>query len=146
MALSDELTARKNQKINEKDILIRRSRGVERIMGGIYRDFTFIIANLWKIMSDCAEAYSYGLSGKKKEIVTDIEQEYEEDRTSDAKLCSSYSSLWEELVRCQTKAVTLQNEIDSLDSQIAVAKQQEEDARRREYEAYMASINGGNES
>lgn len=144
MASSSWLKTQRSGKVSERDTLVKRKKGVEAIIRKIGTDFDNNVTNINNMITYCSSLYSSGLKGRKKSISSDIVSEKEKYDNNDTKINSSKTNLQNELNRCQTRIDTLNSEISSLDSQIRTAEHDEEQARKKAREEYLASLKGGN--
>lgn len=106
-------------------------------------DFDNDVTNINNMITYCSSYYSSGLKGRKKSISSDIDSEKEKYDSYDTKINSSKTNLQNESNRCQTRIDILNSEISSLDSQIRTAEYNEEQARKKAWEEYLASLKGG---
>lgn len=144
MASSSWLKTQRSGKVSERDTLVKRKKGIDAIIGKIASDFDNNVTNINNMVTYCSSYYSSGLTGRKKSISSDISSEKEDYDYKDAKINSSKTNLQNESNRCQTRIDTLDSEISSLDSQIRTAEYNEEQARKKAWEEYLASLKGGN--
>ena len=143
MASSSWLKTQRSGKVSERDTLVKRKKGIDAIIGKIASDFDNNVTNINNMVTYCSSYYSSGLTGRKKSISSDISSEKEDYDYKDAKINSSKTNLQNESNRCQTRIDTLNSEISSLDSQIRTAEYNEEQARKKAWEEYLASLKGG---
>ena len=143
MASSSWLKTQRSGKISERDTLVKRKNSVDTIIGKIGSDFDNYVTNVNNMITYCLNYYSSGLKGRKKSISSDIDSEKEKYDYKDTKINSSKTNLQNESNRCQTRIDTLNSEISSLDSQIRRAEYNEEQARKKAWEEYLASLKGG---
>lgn len=143
MASSSWLKNQRSGKVSERDILVKRKKGIDAIIGKIASDFDNNVTNINNMVAYCSSYYSSGLTGRKKSISSDINSEKEDYDYIDAKIISSKTNLQNESNRCQTRIDTLNSEISSLDSQIRTAEYNEEQARKKAWEKYLSSLKGG---
>lgn len=144
MASSSQLKSQRSGKVSERDTLVKRKKGIDAIIGKIASDFDNNVTNVNNMITYCSSYYSNGLIGRKKSISSDISSEKEDYDYKDAKINSSKTNLQNESNRCQTRIDTLNSEISSLDAQIRTAEYNEEQARKKAWEEYLASLKGGN--
>ena len=144
MASSSWLKNQRSGKVSERDTLVKRKKGIDAIIGKVTSDFDNNVTNINNMVTYCSSYYSSGLTGRKKSISSDISSEKEDYDYKDAKINSSKTNLQNESNRCQTRIDTLNSEISSLDSQIRTAEYNEEQARKKAWEEYLASLKGGN--
>lgn len=144
MASSSWLKTQRSGKVSERDTLVKRKQGIDAIIGKIDSDFDNNVTNINNMVMYCSSCYSSGLTGRKKSISSDISFEKEDYDYKDVKINSSKTNLQNESKRCQTRIDTLNSEISSLDSQIRTAEHNEEQARKKAREEYLASLKGGN--
>lgn len=143
MASSSWLKTQRSGKISERDTLVNRKKGIDKIIGKIGSDFEDNVTNINNMILYCSSYYSSGLKGRKKTISSDISSEKEQYDYKDTKINSSKTNLQNESNRCQSRIDTLNSEITSLDSQIRTAEYNEEQARKKAWEDYLASLKGG---
>lgn len=143
MASSSWLKTQRSGKVSERDTLVRRKNGVDTIIRKIGTDFDNDVTNFNNMITYCSSYYSSGLKGRKKSISSDIDSEKEKYDSYDTKINSSKTNLQNESNRCQTRIDILNSEISSLDSQIRTAEYNEEQARKKAWEEYLASLKGG---
>lgn len=143
MASSSYLKSQRRQIITERDTLVKRKKGVDSIMNKVSWNLDESISNVNNMTFLCASYLSSGLSGRKKNIAEEIQDEIEKYPLADGKISSCNTKLGDESARCQSRIDTLNSEIISLDYQIQQAEQREEEERRRAMEAYLASLTGG---
>lgn len=139
MASSSWLKTQRSGKVSERDTLVERKSSVDTIIRKIGTDFDNNVTNINNMVTYCSSYYSSGLMGRKKSISSDIDSEKEKYDNNDTKINSSKTNLQNESNRCQTMIDTLNSEISSLDSQIRTAEYNEEQARKRAWEEYLAS-------
>ena len=143
MASSSWLKTQRSGKVSERDTLVRRKNVVDTIIRKIGTDFDNDVTNINNMITYCSSYYSSGLKGRKKSISSDIDSEKEKYDSYDTKINSSKTNLQNESNRCQTRIDILNSEISSLDSQIRTAEYNEEQARKKAWEEYLASLKGG---
>lgn len=143
MASSSWLKTQRSGKISERDTLVNRKKGIDKIIGKIGSDFEDNVTNINNMILYCSSYYSSGLKGRKKTISSDISSEKEQYDYKDIKINSSKTNLQNESNRCQSRIDILNSEITSLDSQIRTAEYNEEQARKKAWEDYLASLKGG---
>ena len=143
MASSSWLKTQRSGKVSERDTLVRRKNGGDTIIRKIGTDFDNDVTNINNMITYCSSYYSSGLKGRKKSISSDIDSEKEKYDSYDTKINSSKTNLQNESNRCQTRIDILNSEISSLDSQIRTAEYNEEQARKKAWEEYLASLKGG---
>ena len=136
MASSGALKAQKQQKIKERDLLVTRKKGVDKIISNIDSCFGDPIAGINSRISACSVSIENGVKGNPKvnRIIWDLSEEEEKSTSVDRNMSSGRANLSYESSRCQQRIDVLNTEINSLDGQIKAAEAAEAEARRKALE------------
>ena len=136
MASSGALKAQKQQKIKERDLLVTRKKGVDKIISNIDSCFGDPIAGIISRISACSVSIENGVKGNPKvnRIIWDLSEEEEKSTSVDRNMSSGRANLSYESSRCQQRIDVLNTEINSLDGQIKAAEAAEAEARRKALE------------